>query len=146
MVLKEMYAQWTYLESTGHVALRNVTKQCLGAVKSIIKWDVVCHGAVMADVHKVKMLRIKAFFPKMWSFLHCLASYLRIIRVFIVHPRNEISSPISLNQECGQLNIPTNFDQSVDMQWHLLITKSCKNQKEQSLQSFNVWNGKNSWL
>lgn len=65
----------------------------------------------MADVHKVKAMRIKAFLPKMWSFLRCLTSYFSIIKVFIVHPRNKISSPISLKQELGQLNIPTNFDQ-----------------------------------
>ena len=72
------------------------------------------HAAVMADVRKVKAMRIKAFLPKMWSFLRYLTSYFSIIKVFIVHPRNKISSPISLNQELGQLNIPTNFDQPID--------------------------------
>ena len=68
----------------------------------------------MADVRKVKMMKIKASFPKIGSFPRCLTSYFSMIKVFIVHPRNKISSPISLNRELGQLNIPTNFDKSID--------------------------------
>lgn len=49
----------------------------------------------------------------MWSFPRCLTSRFGIIKLFIVHPRNKISSPTSLNRELGQLNIPTNFDQSI---------------------------------
>ena len=41
MVLKDKYAQWTYLESSGHVALRNVTKTVFRRIKSVEKWDVV---------------------------------------------------------------------------------------------------------
>ena len=72
-----------------------------------------CHAAVMADLGKVKTMKIKASLPKIGSFPRCLTSYFSIIKVFIVHPRNKISSPISLNRELGQLNIPTNFDKSI---------------------------------
>ena len=72
-----------------------------------------CHAAVMADVRTVKSMKIKASLPKIGSFPRCLTSYFSIIKVFIAHPRNKISSPISLHRELGQLNIPTNFDQSI---------------------------------
>ena len=73
-----------------------------------------CHAAVMADVRKVKMMKIKASLPKIGSFPRCLTSYFSIIKVFIFHSRNTISSPISLNQEFGQLR-----------QAHVLCEKSC---------------------
>ena len=72
-----------------------------------------CHSAVMADVRTAKTLKIKASLPKIGSFPCCFTSYFSIIKVFITHPRNKISSPISLNRELVQLNIPTNFDQSI---------------------------------
>ena len=72
-----------------------------------------CHAAVMADVRKVKIMKIKASLPKIRSFPRCLTSYFSIIKVFIVHPRDKISSPISLNRELGQLNILTNSNQSI---------------------------------
>ena len=73
-----------------------------------------CHAAAIADVHKVKTMKIEVSLLKIGSFPHCLISYFGIIKVCIVHPRNKIPSPISLNRQRGQLNIPTNFDQSID--------------------------------
>ena len=75
-----------------------------------------CHAAVVATVRKGKTMKIiiEASLPKIGSFPRCLTSYFSIIKVFIFHSRNTISSPISLNRQRGQLNIPTNFDQSID--------------------------------
>ena len=72
-----------------------------------------CHAAAIADVHKVKTMKIEVSLLKIGSFPHCLISYFCIIKVCIVHPRNKISSPISLNRELGHFNILTNSNQSI---------------------------------
>ena len=72
-----------------------------------------CHAAAIADVHKVKTMKIEVSLLKIGSFPHCLISYFGIIKVCIVHPRNKIPSPISLNRELGHFNILTNSNQSI---------------------------------
>ena len=117
MVFKDKYAHWTNLEPTGHLALRNLlTKQCSGVISSVVKWDVVmpCSGNGSCTIGWKRWgLKLSS-----WKFEVFLAVspliLVSLVRVFIVHPRNKISSPILLNQERGQLNIPTNFDQSID--------------------------------
>lgn len=68
----------------------------------------------------------------------------------IIHSCNKIFSPISFSQEFVNLNIPANFEQSLHKRRNIFFSPEktsktfavnvvayWKNQKEQSLQSFN---------
>ena len=89
----------------------------------LIRFRVICfwlyQSAVMADVVTVKTIKIDALLTKMWSFQGYLASYFRIMKVLIIYRRNEISSPISFNQEFGQPFAKKKLAPYNSLQWPL---------------------------